>query len=70
MPANLPQLLLPIKLEKSEERLTSLGGLIVLEEMAQALQVWQRVDQQLAGCATRRKARSLLPKRVYSALVL
>jgi len=49
MPTNLPQLILPIKLEKSEERLTSLGGLMVLEEMAQALQVWQRVDEQLAG---------------------
>jgi hypothetical protein len=49
MPTNLPQLILPIKLEKSEERLTSLGGLMVLEEMAQALQVWRRVDEQLAG---------------------
>jgi hypothetical protein len=49
MQANLPQLILPIKLEKSEERLTSQGGLVVLEEMAQALQVWQRVDAQLAG---------------------
>jgi len=49
MQANLPQLILPIKLEKSEERLTSLGGLVVLEEMAQALQVWQRVDKELAG---------------------
>ena len=49
MQANLPQLILPIKLEKSEEHLTSLGGLVVLEEMAQALQVWQRVDKELAG---------------------
>ena len=49
MQANLPQLILPIKLEKSEERLTSLGGLMILEEMAQALQVWKRVDQYLAG---------------------
>jgi hypothetical protein len=49
MQANLPQLILPIKLEKSEERLTSLGGLVVLEEMAQALNVWKRVDEQLAG---------------------
>jgi len=49
MQANLPQLILPIKLEKSEERLTSLGGLVVLEEMARALKVWQRVDEQLAG---------------------
>ena len=49
MQANLPQLILPIKLEKSEERLTSLGGLVVLEEMAQALGVWQQVDEHLAG---------------------
>jgi hypothetical protein len=26
MPANLPQFIQPIKLEKSDERLTSLGG--------------------------------------------
>jgi hypothetical protein len=45
MQSSLPELILPIKLEKSEERLTSLGGLVVLEEMAQALQVWQRVDE-------------------------
>jgi hypothetical protein len=49
MPGSLPQLILPIKLEKSEERLTSLGGLVVLEEMAQALKVWKRVDEHLAG---------------------
>ena len=49
MQASLPQLILPIKIEKSEERLTSLGGLVVLEEMARALQVWGRVDEQLAG---------------------
>ena len=45
MQPSLPELILPIKLEKSEERLTSLGGLVVLEEMAQALKVWQRVDE-------------------------
>jgi hypothetical protein len=49
MPANLPQLILPIKLEKSEERLTSMGGLMVLEEMAQGLKVWRRVDEQLTA---------------------
>ena len=47
--ASLPELILPIKLEKSEERLTSLGGLVVLEEMAQALKVWKRVDEHLKG---------------------
>jgi Transposase DDE domain group 1 len=49
MQPSLPQLILPIKLEKSEERLTSLGGLVVLEEMAQALGVWKRVDEHLKG---------------------
>ena len=49
MQASLPHLILPIKIEKSEERLTSLGGLVVLEEMARALQVWGRVDEHLAG---------------------
>jgi hypothetical protein len=49
MEASLPQLILPIKLEKSEEGLTSLGGLVVLEEMARALGVWQRVDAHLKG---------------------
>jgi hypothetical protein len=49
MQPSLPQLILPIKLEKSEERLTSLGGLVVLEEMAQALKVWKRVDEHLKG---------------------
>jgi hypothetical protein len=39
------QTLLPIKLERSEERLTSLGGLIVVEELAQAKGLWERVDE-------------------------
>ena len=34
MQESLPQLILPIKLERSPERLTSLGGLVVLEELA------------------------------------
>jgi hypothetical protein len=49
MQASLPELILPIKIEKSEERLTSLGGLVVLEEMARALKVWKRVDEHLEG---------------------
>ena len=49
MQPSLPELILPIKIEKSEERLTSLGGLVVLEEMAQALQVWKQVDAHLQG---------------------
>ncbi|MGO9270953.1 MAG: IS1380 family transposase [Terriglobia bacterium] len=39
------QTLLPIKLEPSEERLTSLGGLILVEELAQAKGLWGRVDE-------------------------
>jgi hypothetical protein len=54
MQPSLPDLILPIKLERSEERLTSLGGLVLLEEMAQALGVWKRVDQHLAGAGSGR----------------
>jgi hypothetical protein len=39
------QRLLPIKLEASKERLTSLAGLIVVEELAQAKGLWQGVDE-------------------------
>lgn len=49
MTQSLPQLILPIKMEPSRERLTSLGGLVVLEELARALGVWDRVDQLLEG---------------------
>jgi hypothetical protein len=40
------QTLLPIKLEQSEEKLTSLAGLIVFEEMARAKGLWEMVDEQ------------------------
>ena len=49
MAQSLPQLILPIKLEKSSERLTSLGGLVVLEELARAAGVWEKVDRVLEG---------------------
>ena len=49
MEASLPQLILPIKLERSPERLTSLSGLVVVEELAQALGVWEEVDQVVEG---------------------
>jgi len=49
MEASLPQLILPIKLEKSSERLTSLGGLVVLEELARAAGVWEKIDRVLEG---------------------
>jgi hypothetical protein len=43
------QFLLPIKMERSSERLTSLGGLVVLEELARASGVWAKVDEVLEG---------------------
>jgi hypothetical protein len=49
MEASLPQLILPIKLERSWERLTSLGGLVVLEELARGVQLWEEVDRVLEG---------------------
>jgi hypothetical protein len=66
MQPSLPDLILPIKLERSEERLTSLGGLLVLEEMAQGLQVWQRVDKELTGPGSGRGYR---PRQFVQALV-
>jgi len=47
MEASLPQLILPIKMERSSERLTSLGGLVVLEELARAVGLWEEVDRRL-----------------------
>jgi Transposase DDE domain group 1 len=49
MEQSLPQMILPIKLERSAERLTSLGGLVVLEEMARGLKVWEKVGSALEG---------------------
>jgi hypothetical protein len=48
MEVSLPQLILPIKLERSLERLTSLGGLVV-EELARAVGLWEEVDGALEG---------------------
>lgn len=39
------QSVLPIKLEKSAERLTSLAGLVVVEETARAKGLWRRVEE-------------------------
>ena len=41
------QTLLPIKLEESKERLTSLAGLVLVEEWGRAKRVWARLDQLL-----------------------
>src|ERR1017187_10384421 len=49
MEVSLPQLILPIKLERSSERLTSLGGLVVVEELARAVGLWEEVDGALEG---------------------
>jgi hypothetical protein len=49
MEVSLPQLILPIKLERSSERLTSLGGMVVLEELARGLKVWEKVDGAVEG---------------------
>lgn len=49
MEASLPQMMLPIKLERSPERLTSLSGLVVVEELARGLGVWEEVDQMVEG---------------------
>jgi len=49
MTRSLTQSILPIKIEKSSERLTSLGGLVVLEELARGLQLWEEVDRALKG---------------------
>jgi hypothetical protein len=49
MEQSLPQLILPIKLERSPERLTRLGGLVVLEELARAVGLWEEVDRALEG---------------------
>ena len=54
MEASLPQLILPIKLERSSERLTSLGGLVVLEELARAVGLWEDVDRALEGAKSGR----------------
>ena len=45
----LHQSVLAIQLETSDEKLTSLAGLLVLEEMAQAQGLWSRVDELLPG---------------------
>ncbi len=54
----LQQTLLPIKLEKSEERLTSLAGLIVVEELARAKGLWRRVDELFPKPGSRRGYRA------------
>jgi len=66
METSLPQLILPIKLERSSERLTSLGGLVVLEELARAVGVWEEVDRALEGP---KSGRGYKPREFVQALV-
>jgi len=66
MQPSLPQLILPIKMEASSERLTSLGGLVVLEELARALGVWEQVDEHLEGPQS---GRGYQPSEFVQALV-
>ncbi len=66
MPESLPQLILPIKVEKSSERLTSLGGLVVLEELARAMGIWEGVDRVLQAP---KSGRGYRPSEFVQALV-
>ncbi len=66
MEQSLPQLVLPIKMERSSERLTSLGGLVVLEELARAVGVWKDVDRVLPGP---KSGRGYHPRKFVQALV-
>lgn len=66
MTQSLLQTILPIKLERSPERLTSLGGLVVLEEWARALGVRERVDRVLEGP---KSGRGYRPSEFVQALV-
>ena len=43
--SKLQQTLLPIKLSESKERLTSLAGLVLVEEWGRAKGIWARVEQ-------------------------
>ena len=66
MEPSLPQLVLPIKMEKSSERLTRLGGRVVLEEMARAVGVWKEMDRVLEGP---KSGRGYQPRTFVQALV-
>jgi hypothetical protein len=66
METSLPQLILPIKIERSSERLTSLGGLVVLEELARAVKLWEEVEGALEGP---KSGRGYKPREFVQALV-
>ncbi len=66
MERSLAQFILPIKIESSSERLTSLGGLVVLEELARGVGLWEEVDRVLEGP---RSGRGYEPREFVRALV-
>jgi hypothetical protein len=66
MERSLAQLILPIKIESSSERLTSLGGLVVLEELARGVKLWEEVDGVLEGP---KSGRGYEPREFVRALV-
>jgi Transposase DDE domain group 1 len=66
MEPRLAQLILPIKVERSSERLTSLGGLVVLEELARGVRLWEEVDRVLEGP---KSGRGYQPREFVRALV-
>jgi hypothetical protein len=66
MERSLAQLILPIKIENSSERLTSLGGLVVLEELARGVRLWEEVDRVLEGP---KSGRGYQPREFVRALV-
>jgi hypothetical protein len=47
--SKLQQTLIPIKLELSNERLTSMAGLMLVEEAARSHGIWKRVDELFPG---------------------
>jgi hypothetical protein len=66
MEPSVAQLILPIKIERSPERLTSLSGLVVLEEMARGMGLWEEVDRALEGP---KSGRGYQPREFVQALV-
>ena len=56
----------PIKMAKSSERRTSLGGLVVLEELARAVGVGKEVDEVLEGP---KSGRGYQPRKFVQGLV-
>lgn len=66
MERSLAQLILPIKIERSSERLTSLGGLVVLEELARGVRLWEEVDRVLEGP---KSGRGYEPRKFVRSLV-